>query len=332
LGQIVYGYLRPYLNKVWVAEFDGCSSVDQFAFDVRPELADVEFVAAFMRSETFLRRSSIVTTTGQLPRIGIDEIAAVPIEVPPLPIQRRIAGELTESLPVAQAARRAADDRLAAAEALPAAYLRAVFERPEAGGWITIQLSDVCELLPSRSIATNGDTEVMAITTACLSESGFLAKGVKPARMRATDVPDCLVKAGEVLVARSNTPELVGRAAMYRGEPAGVVASDLTIRVWPCAEISGQYIAAFLSYLYQSGHWRERAGGASGTMKKITREQLLSQKLRLPVDASVADSIATGLLRRLELADSLIARCREERSQIQALPSALLRVAFNGDS
>jgi hypothetical protein len=33
-GQIVYGYLRPYLNKVWIAEFDGCSSVDQFAFEV----------------------------------------------------------------------------------------------------------------------------------------------------------------------------------------------------------------------------------------------------------------------------------------------------------
>ena len=51
-GQIVYGYLRPYLNKVWVAEFDGYSSVDQFAFDVRPA-GGHEFVAAFMRSETF---------------------------------------------------------------------------------------------------------------------------------------------------------------------------------------------------------------------------------------------------------------------------------------
>ena len=94
-GQIVYGYLRPYLNKVWVAECDGYSSVDQFAFNVRPELADTEFVAAFMRSETFLRRSSIVTTTGQLPRIGTEQIAAVPIELPPLTVQRRIASVST---------------------------------------------------------------------------------------------------------------------------------------------------------------------------------------------------------------------------------------------
>jgi type I restriction enzyme S subunit len=90
-GQIVYGYLRPYLNKVWIAEFDGCSSVDQFAFDVRGDAVDVRFVAWFMRSSTFLRRSAIVTTTGQLPRIGTDEIAAVKIGLPPLSLQRTIA-------------------------------------------------------------------------------------------------------------------------------------------------------------------------------------------------------------------------------------------------
>ena len=111
-GQIVYGYLRPYLNKVWVAEFDGYSSVDQFAFDVRPELADTEFVAAFMRSETFLRRSSIVTTTGQLPRIGTEQIAAVPIELPPVDVQRRIVADLADQLAATDVARRAVKNSL----------------------------------------------------------------------------------------------------------------------------------------------------------------------------------------------------------------------------
>jgi restriction endonuclease S subunit len=93
-GQIVYGYLRPYLNKVWIAEFDGCSSVDQFALAVRSDVADARFVAWFMRSPTFLRRSAIVTTTGQLPRIGTEEIAAVEIGLPPLSRQHAIADEI----------------------------------------------------------------------------------------------------------------------------------------------------------------------------------------------------------------------------------------------
>lgn len=126
-GQIVYGYLRPYLNKVWIADFDGCSSVDQFAFDVRQDLADTNFIAAYMRSETFLRRSEVVTTTGQLPRISIDEIAAVSIELPPVEDQRRIAADLLGRLDAAESVIARSREQLATAEALPAALLRAIF-------------------------------------------------------------------------------------------------------------------------------------------------------------------------------------------------------------
>ena len=126
-GQIVYGYLRPYLNKIWVAEFDGYSSVDQFAFDVRPDLADTDYIAAFMRSETFLRRSSIVTTTGQLPRIGTEQIAAVPIELPPVDVQRRLAADLAQKLAAAELIRQAVEEQLELISAMPASLLRSVF-------------------------------------------------------------------------------------------------------------------------------------------------------------------------------------------------------------
>ncbi len=127
-GQIVYGYLRPYLNKVWIAEFDGCSSVDQFAFEVQKELADTAFVTAFMRSETFLRRSEVVTTTGQLPRISIDEIVAVPIELPPtLAEQRRIAADLSQRIAAADHLIDILKSEITAIEALPAALLRDAF-------------------------------------------------------------------------------------------------------------------------------------------------------------------------------------------------------------
>lgn len=132
-GHIVYGYLRPYLNKVWVADFDGCSSVDQFAFAVNPDLADTTFVAAFMRSATFLRRAQGVTTTGQLPRISIDEIAAVKIDLPyDLSTQRRLAADLGQRLAAAEGVIARCREELAAIEALPAALLRDAFGGAEA--------------------------------------------------------------------------------------------------------------------------------------------------------------------------------------------------------
>jgi type I restriction enzyme, S subunit len=127
-GQIVYGYLRPYLNKVWIAEFDGCSSVDQFAYEVRSDIADVRFVAWFMRSPTYLRRSEVLTTTGQLPRIGTEQIAAVEIGLPPLDEQRVIADEIDRRFATRQKLRDLLRDEADAIEKLPAALLRKVFE------------------------------------------------------------------------------------------------------------------------------------------------------------------------------------------------------------
>jgi type I restriction enzyme M protein len=93
-GQIVYGYLRPYLNKVWIAEFDGCSSVDQFAFEVNTERAEPKFVATFLRSDSFLSQSGRSTTRAQLPRISIGEVLAAKIPLPLLETQRAIVAEI----------------------------------------------------------------------------------------------------------------------------------------------------------------------------------------------------------------------------------------------
>lgn len=89
-GDIVYGYLRPYLNKVWIAEFDGICSVDQYVFTVNSR-HDRNYVAHFLRSSEFLKTAPIDSAPGQLPRIRSGEIAATLIPIPSLDEQRRIA-------------------------------------------------------------------------------------------------------------------------------------------------------------------------------------------------------------------------------------------------
>jgi len=128
-GQIVYGYLRPYLNKVWLADFDGCSSVDQFAFEVHRNRVDPGFVAAFMRSDTFLRRSAVVTTTGQLPRISIDEILAVDVDLPSKnEEQSRIMAALSARLDATDSMMANCRSRATNIDAMPAALLRSAFQ------------------------------------------------------------------------------------------------------------------------------------------------------------------------------------------------------------
>ena len=126
-GDIVYGYLRPYLNKVWVADFDGLCSVDQYAYSIRSEIADTGFIAWFMRSPCYLERAPIGNTPGQLPRIRLEEVAAVQIGLPPLAEQRAVAKRIETEIEAFTELRESLQTRLAEIELLPAALLRSAF-------------------------------------------------------------------------------------------------------------------------------------------------------------------------------------------------------------
>lgn len=288
-----------------------------------------EFLSFYISTPSFQRQ--ILADQAGATRQALTKALIEDFEFP-LPAadeQRRIVAELTAAFKAVDRARRAAGEQLAAAEALPAAYLREVFEGPDAKSWKNVRLAEICELLPSKSITTNGDAQVTAITTACLSESGFRPDGVKSARMRSLDVDACRVRTGEVLIARSNTPDLVGRVSLYAGDPPEIVASDLTIRLWPRSGLTGRFLTSYLSFMYLAGYWKTRAGGASGSMKKITRKQISDQTVPLP-SPQAQDSIVADIEARLNSANLLRQQCIEELAAINALPSAYLRQAFQG--
>jgi len=126
-GDIVYGYLRPYLNKVWIAEFDGLCSVDQYVYTVDSNLVDAEFVAWFMRSSVYLKRAPVDATPGQLPRIRTEEVAAVEINLPPIMKQKQIAQGIQVKLKEARGLMASLKEQVDAIEQIPAALLRQAF-------------------------------------------------------------------------------------------------------------------------------------------------------------------------------------------------------------
>ena len=125
-GDIVYGYLRPYLNKVWIADFDGLCSVDQYVYSVTPE-ADARFVAWFMRSPVYLERAPTDSGPGQLPRIRTEEVAAVQIGFPPLPAQKQIAERVAEAFREFNGMHASIREQRRAIDTLPASLLREAF-------------------------------------------------------------------------------------------------------------------------------------------------------------------------------------------------------------
>lgn len=322
-GQIVYGYLRPYLNKVWVAEFDGCSSVDQFAFDVDRGTAHPEFVAAFLRSETFLQRAANATTTGQLPRISIQEILTVEIGLPSLAEQDRIAAELRAALEEVERARTAAQDRLAAAEALPAAYLREVFEGSEASGWVRQPLGDL--IRRHNDIIHPGDRTSGTATFVGLEHIE----------------PDTGRRTGSLTIHFS---KMTGRKPTFlRGQIVYGYLRPYLNKVW-LADIDGcssvdqfafevrQELAdsAFVAAFMRSATFLRRAAvvTTTGQLPRISIDEIVAVPIELPPIAEQR-RIAAALAHRLSVAERLVQALRVELAAIEALPASLLRAAFN---
>lgn len=77
-GDVVYGYLRPYLNKVWVADRHGLCSVDQYV--LRPHHGvSSELLAYCLRSREFLNEAIRLTHNLQLPRLRSGLLASLEI-------------------------------------------------------------------------------------------------------------------------------------------------------------------------------------------------------------------------------------------------------------
>ncbi len=77
---------------------------------------------------------------------------------------------------------------------------------------------------------------------------------------------------GDILISRSNTPELVAHAAVYSGEPSPCIYPGLLMRMRAePSKADPQFIIYWLQSEETRSYIRAHAMGASSTMKKITQ-------------------------------------------------------------
>ena len=90
--EIIYSKIRPILNKLVVADFDGLCSADMYPIDV---LGNLRFVFYQMLSPLFVNQvTAIVGMRVKMPKINQEELSAIGMVIPPLPEQRAIADYL----------------------------------------------------------------------------------------------------------------------------------------------------------------------------------------------------------------------------------------------
>jgi Restriction endonuclease S subunits len=316
----------------WSASLDayiwsgGPAVVNQHIFKVyeRPELVDRGYLWLALRAAMTEIRLQVQGATMQ--HITKPEFEAIRIPVPELVEQLSIAAQLTAQLTAAVEMSQQARLLEGTCDALVSQVVQATSSRTK--NTASTKLSGLVEMRRSPSVISDGEVTVRTVTSGCLTPRGFRHDRLSSGRMSADAAVIGIVTPGEVLVARSNTEELVGRAALYPGGNERVVASDLIFRLVADSDrLLPEYLAMQLASLQLAGYWRDRSSGASSTMKKITKGLLMDLNLPLPV---VADQrrIARQLEERLQAIDHMSVAARAQREAAGSVCAALLRRAF----
>ncbi len=80
-GQLIYSKIRPVLNKVVIAPYDGLCSADMYPLDVHE---DIRFVQFAMLSKAFVDQVDLITQDRvKMPKINQDELGGIFMAVPP---------------------------------------------------------------------------------------------------------------------------------------------------------------------------------------------------------------------------------------------------------
>lgn len=94
-GDILFSNIRPYLKKVWLAEFDGAASNDVIVFRVLNDF-DCSFVSQIIKSDDFIAYTMTGAKGVKMPRGDKNMMFDYVVCVPTLAEQRRIANTLSE--------------------------------------------------------------------------------------------------------------------------------------------------------------------------------------------------------------------------------------------
>lgn len=94
-GDVLYGKLRPYLNKVIIADAPGFCTTEIIPIRPGPGLCS-RYLHVALTSPSFLRYANRLSYGMKMPRLGTDDLDSAEILVPPLAEQKRIVAKVDE--------------------------------------------------------------------------------------------------------------------------------------------------------------------------------------------------------------------------------------------
>ncbi|MEA5497936.1 restriction endonuclease subunit S [Limnoraphis robusta Tam1] len=295
-------------------------------FRVAEDRAEPFYLSAYINSafgRSFIE-ANMTRAIGQV-NINASIMEAMPIPLPPLDEQKRIAAILNEKMEAVERSRQATLAQLEAAKTLPSAYLRAVFNNPEAQKWERKRLGDMCQI-----VAPQVDPKIKEYGVLPHVNGENIAGGVCRLLYLNTAAEDgmtsgkYLFDSGDVLYSKLR-PYL--RKAVFV-DFQGLCSADM----YPIKVNPNFLDPQFTTWMLVSDEFTKYADEESrrARMPKLNREELFAYNSPLPC-LSEQKRIAADLNEKTAEVQKLHKALEEQLEAINKMPSAFLRQAFNGE-
>jgi type I restriction enzyme S subunit len=278
---VLYGKLRPYLNKVALPEFEGKCSTE--IIPLRPDAAlDRRYLAYFLRSADTVAHISERTAGARMPRADMDFVLGLQLLLPSLDEQCRIIDLLSRAEGIVRL-RREAQKKVA--EIIPALFLD-MFGDPAKNpkGWHEATLGDVIAGADygSSTKATDEGPGLPMIRMGNVDyEGGIDLSVLKYVQLADDEVARFRLEKGDLLFNRTNSKELVGKTGLWEGAIDAIAASYfIRVRVDE-KRVRPFYVWAFMNSRHMKRVLFETARGAIG-QANINAKELRAFRIPLP--------------------------------------------------
>ena len=268
---------RTSVGKVAVAAMELCFSQDITAITPDPHRLDTSYLVHFLRTQQpHLERLARGATIKGVTR---EAVANLQIPLPSLLEQRRIAS-IVDKADALRALRRVV---LVWLDMLTQSIFLDMFGDPATNpkGWPVRTIGDLLESATygtSQKAEAAGEYPVLRMNNITRTGEMDFAE-LKYLDLKEDQRERYLVRTGDVLFNRTNSTELVGKTAIYRGSGSMAYAGYL-IRLRVNREHESEYLAAFLNTAYSKRVLRSRCKSIIG-MANINATEL--QGLRIPI-------------------------------------------------
>lgn len=320
-GDVIFGRRRAYQRKLAVAEMNGICSAHALVVRARPTVVLPEFLPFLMMSDRFMNRAVDISVGSLSPTINWTTLKLEQFELPSLDQQRRIASVLWAANQANDGCRRV----MQALNNWRQSFIEQVCLEP---AFDRRPLGEILEAIePGRSLLginqTKASQEYGVLKVSAVGPRGFDPSEHKKLVDQGAFLSRFSVRAGDFLITRCNTRELVGRVCIVAESHPTLMLCDKTIRLVFSKDMAdASYMHAVLGSRELRAQIEMRATGSGGAMKNISQADIRGLLVPIPSrarQAELARALEVGSAAFLSLERLLAASRRHQHSIISAV-------------